>query len=244
VKTGTMKPILIIKTGETFPSIKAQYGDFDDWIISGMQLPSDMFLVVPAYLGVPLPPIDTVSAAIITGSHSMVTDSEIWSENSAVWLSEAVDKKSVFPILGICYGHQLLAHAMGGKVGFHDKGREIGTATITKNREANDDPLFSSLPSEFSAHVSHSQSVISVPHGATILAHNSFESCHAFVLNDGVWGVQFHPEFTEDIVKAYILEHEQNILKEGNDPEQILASVRYASCGKILLRRFYDFVCG
>ncbi|MEZ4555438.1 MAG: gamma-glutamyl-gamma-aminobutyrate hydrolase family protein [Caldilineaceae bacterium] len=59
----------------------------------------------------------------MTGSHSMVTDRAAWSERSADWLRAVVAAE--WPVLGICFGHQLLAHAWGGVVG---PGIEMGCA--------------------------------------------------------------------------------------------------------------------
>ena len=52
------------------------------------------------------------------------------------------------PTLGICYGHQLLAHALGGEVGDNPNGREFGTVTVELTAEAADDPLLGGLPRE------------------------------------------------------------------------------------------------
>jgi GMP synthase (glutamine-hydrolysing) len=233
-----MKSILIVKTGSTFPTIAKKYGDFEDWIISGTQISQNHFSIVSPYMGQPLPKQDDFAGTIIAGSHSMVTGYETWGENIAQWLPKAVDIG--IPILGICYGHQLLAHAMGGRAGFHPNGLEIGTVEVSKSRFANDDLLFGDLPTSFEVQASHAQSVLRLPHKAKILASNTFEPREAFVLQKHAWGVQFHPEFSQDIMRCYIMEQRDLLLTEGYDIDQLISAVRPCLFGEAILNRFCE----
>ena len=233
-----MKPILIIKTGRTFPTIATRFGDFEDWIISGMTLPDDHFTVVSPFLAQQLPPANEISGVVITGSHAMVSDAEPWSVTTGNWLKKIATTR--IPVLGICYGHQLIAEAFGGEVDFHPGGREIGTVKISKTVTAEKDPLFSALPETLMVHVAHAQSAITLPERAKLLAKNDFEPHHAFVIDNHIWGVQFHPEFTTEITEAYILELESTLQKEGFDIPQLIASLSPSHYGDTLLRRFYE----
>ena len=71
-----MKPLAIIKLGSTFPSIAARYGDFEDWILAGMKIARSRVRVVSIVDGKSIPAPDELAGAILTGSHSMVTDGE------------------------------------------------------------------------------------------------------------------------------------------------------------------------
>lgn len=233
-----MKPILIIKTGQTFPSLAAKYGDFEDWIISGMALTRDHFTVVAPFLSQPLPGASEISGVVITGSHAMVSDSEPWSVATAHWLRKIAE--TAIPVLGICYGHQLIADTLGGKVDFHPEGHEIGSVKITKTAAAAKDPLFCDLPQKLMVHVAHAQSVVTLPRQATLLAKNDFEPHHAFVIDNHIWGVQFHPEFNQEITQAYILELKEELQKKGLDAAQLISSLRPSCYGDLLLQRFYE----
>ena len=140
-------------------------------------------------------------ATVITGSHDMVTDRRDWSERTASWLAEAASMGA--SILGICYGHQLLAHALGGTVDYNLLGPERGTTEVTLLKAASTDPLFGGLPQTIEVHVSHSQSVLRLPSDAVALAANNWDSNQAFRVGDRAWGVQFHPEFDAGIMHAY-----------------------------------------
>jgi GMP synthase (glutamine-hydrolysing) len=231
-----MKPILIIKTGSTLASLKSAKGDFEDWIIHGSALPEAAFQVVNVETGETLPAYETIAAVMITGSHAMVSERLPWSETAAHWLAGAVVRG--LPTLGVCYGHQLLAHALGGEVGYNPKGLEKGTVEITLTPEGQSDPLLSSLPPTPCLHVSHAQSVLRLPHGAVRLAYSRMDNHQAFCVNGNAWGVQFHPEFDADIVRAYIQADRRELIAAGQDPQSLLATCQDTPFGSQVLQRF------
>ncbi len=224
-----MKPILIIKAGTTLPVIKTEHGDFDDWIVSGTGRPRSDFLVTPVYQKVPLPQPEFLSGVIISGSHANVTDEYPWLKTTSRWIKSAI--KQDLPVLGICFGHQLLAHALGGRVGFHPKGWELGRVQIEQTGMAADDPLFRILPQHFSAFASHEQSVPELPAGAVALAQNNFEPHHAIRFAPFVWGVQFHPEFICTVMNAYLSHYQKETV-----------SCRDSEFGSTLLKQFVTIV--
>jgi len=167
-----------------------------------------------------------------------VTDREPWSEASAAYLRAAAE--SGVPILGVCYGHQLLAHAFGGEVGFNPAGRHAGTAEVTTTAAAREDALLSALPERLVVQVSHSQRVLALPAGALLLAHTERDPFHAFRLGDRTWAVQFHPEFDHEVSRRYIELRREKIVSEGLDPDALIAGVRESDHGARLLARFAE----
>lgn len=233
-----MKRLLIIKTGQTYPDIHAEHGDFEDWFSRALQHPALSISVINPITGEHLP--NDADGIVITGSPAMVSDREHWSEVTAAWLREAVGND--IPVLGICYGHQLLAHAMGGRVDYHPQGREIGTVPVQLTGEANDDPLFRDLPPVFDAHLTHRQSVLTLPEGARRLAHSGHEPNQAFRLGRHAWGVQFHPEFTSSIMAAYIGRLAPALRDEGVCDQHLLRGIGETPYARELLERFAQLV--
>lgn len=181
-----MKPLLIVKTGQTLPALRATGEDFEDWIIRGMAIDRARIMLVNAYADEALPNLDSIAGMIVTGSPAMVTDQEAWSERCAEYLGKAVALN--LPVLGICYGHQLLAYACGGEVGYHPQGREIGTVTIENTAAAQRDSLFGAMPMRFLGHTTHSQSVLRLPKEAVLLASSEHDAHQAFRLGEEIHG--------------------------------------------------------
>ncbi len=231
------RPLLIVKTGSAHAHIRERLGDFHDWIATGLREGgAGDIRVVDAQAGAPMPPVDNLAGIVLTGSHAMVSDREAWSEALVPWLRQAV--KAETPLLGICYGHQLLAHALGGEVGFHPDGVEIGTVTVQRNAASASDPLLGSLPMAFEAQSTHWQSVRKLPPGAVLLAGNAFERHHAYRVGPSAWGVQFHPEFSDEALRAYLDGLGPTLAKVGQDAQAIAAALKPTPLAASLLPRF------
>ena len=230
------KPILIIKAGETLPHLYRRRGDFEDWVMAPLEKTRIGFSVVSPYKeNLPSDPTD-FAGVIITGSHAMVTDREAWSEHTAAWVPRVIE--AGVPLLGICYGHQLLANALGGVVGSSPIGIELGTVNVKLNGDAAKDSLFKYTPTAFKAHASHSQSVIQLPPDAVLLASSKNEPNHAFSIGPHAWGLQFHPEFDADIMKTYIHEFAGLMETHGQSPQTAVDAVVETPHSMSLLQRF------
>ncbi len=232
-----MNPLIILKLGSTLPELAARRGDFDDWIAAGVGADGSLPVrTVDVARGEPLPDYDALAGVVLTGSHAMVTQRRGFSERTAAWLPGLVERG--VPVLGICYGHQLLAHALGGRVADNPAGREFGTVEVTLLPEAADDPLLGGLESPLAAHVCHAQSAIELPPGARLLASSAKDSHQAFRLGRCVWGVQFHPEFDREVAVEYIRRHREALAAEGQDPDGLEARTKETPAAAEVLRRF------
>lgn len=230
-------PIAIVKTGRTYPKLACRCGDFEDWTARGLGLAPEAVKILDVEADSRLPPPGDLAGAVVTGSHSMVTEGQVWVEPLAEWLKGLVQAE--VPILGVCFGHQLLGHALGGRVGVHPDGPEIGTVEVTLLPESQDDPLLGEMPKRFHAHATHTQSVLTLPVDAVLLARTDHEAHAAFRVGSCAWGVQFHPEYDEGIMRYYVREQRAVLEGLGRDAGRVEDGIRNAGAGQIL-SRFVD----
>ncbi|MCF8480185.1 MAG: type 1 glutamine amidotransferase [Rhodospirillum sp.] len=106
------------------------------------------------------------------------------------------------PYLGICLGHQLLAEALGGKVGRMAK-PEVGVTETALMPEGRTDSLFAGLASDLQVFEWHGAEVQSLPKEGVILAANAACPVQAMRVGDRAWGIQFHVEMTPTTVAEW-----------------------------------------
>lgn len=134
-----------------------------------------------------LPPKGGYDAVIVSGSAASVYWDDAWIADLAAWVEGAIDEG--IPVLGVCFGHQLVAHALGGEV--RDTGEyELGYRTMERVGES---VLLSGLSDRFVAFATHSDEVTTLPSGSEVIAENDY-SVQGFRKGDA-FGVQFHPEY-------------------------------------------------
>lgn len=233
-----MKYIYIIKTGTTFESTKEKFGDFDRWIKNTIKDKNIKTINIEQYEK--LPNLKSAKGFIITGSHSMVTEELNWSLELEKYIRKVSSKN--IPLLGICYGHQLITKALGGRANFNPKGKEIGSVKIKKLISSKNDPLFYNIPEKFYGHETHYQSALKLPSSAVVLAKNSHDKHQAVRFNNTTWGVQFHPEFDENIMKEYIIKQKKSLDELGFDMDKLLKNVKCCEISSKILKNFELFV--
>ena len=134
-----------------------------------------------------LPETFAFDACVVTGSSASVYWDEPWIGALKEWVGEAVE--AGLPFLGVCYGHQLLADVLGGRVeGMGEY--EIGYRTVEQDGS---NRLLTGVDERFTVFTTHSDRVAEAPPGATVFARNEY-GIHGFQ-RDRVFGVQFHPEY-------------------------------------------------
>jgi GMP synthase (glutamine-hydrolysing) len=232
-----MKKLFILKVGTTFKNTYEENGDFEDWVIDKLDNKNLKISIIDIQKGEKLPTLKECAGIIITGSHSMVTEEEPWSVKLEEWIPSLIENS--IPTFGICYGHQLLGKSMQGISGFHKNGIEIGTVDISLTKEAKEDELFKDIANSFKAHTIHSQTVSTLPPQAVRLAYNSHEDNHAFRIGKNAWGVQFHPEYNNSIMKSYI--NEVSKIKELTK-DKLLNSVEETNEANLILKKFGQIV--
>ena len=123
------RAIVVLVAGDPVPETRLRRGGFLD-LIQGS---------APGFLAEPwlahdlreldvLPDLTDALSVIVTGSPASVTEGLPWMERAAECLRRLV--LAEVPVLGICFGHQLLGHALGGRVSANPRGREMGTVGV------------------------------------------------------------------------------------------------------------------
>lgn len=225
------KPLLIVLTGHAPAEIRARHGDFDHWFRIAMGLPRQFVRVVDAGAGARLPAPASLAGAVISGAAAMVTERAAWSEATAGWIRAAMD--AALPLFGVCYGHQLMAHALGGRVDYLPV-REIGTRDVHRTGNHDGDVL----PAIFAAHTTHRQSVVELPAAATAIARSELDPHQCLRYGNHAWSTQFHPEFSVAVMRAYLRLRAPQLRQEGFDVPALLATTAPTPQSRGLLRRF------
>jgi GMP synthase (glutamine-hydrolysing) len=229
--------LFILKTGGTFADLAARRGDFEDWFAAHLHAhyPGLMLRVLHAQQHPELPPPAACDGLLITGSDKTVHEHEPWSVRAGEWLAAVV--AAGVPVLGVCYGHQLLADALGGITGRNPRGREIGVVEI---EVSTGDPLFDGLPPRFPVFATHCDAVLTLPQDGRVLAGNSHTAVQALAIGPHARGVQFHPEFDADVMRHYLQTRAPLIDGESGEgtAARLLAEVREVPAGPVVLRNF------
>ncbi|PJA81243.1 MAG: amidotransferase [Nitrospirae bacterium CG_4_9_14_3_um_filter_51_5] len=172
-------------------------------------------VAVPAN-GLPSNPGDFL---LIMGGPMSVNDADAWIEAELQFVKTGLARD--IPVLGICFGAQLLAKALGASVTPGPK-FEIGMVPVSLTEIGRTDPVFSSLPQTFPVFQWHGEGM-TLPPGATHLATSADFPVQAFRMKDRAYGLLFHLELEEAGVWALCRECPQDVQRGGMSPEMIQA---------------------
>ncbi|MFN0102496.1 MAG: type 1 glutamine amidotransferase [Bryobacteraceae bacterium] len=213
----------LLQCDHTLDSVRHIAGDYDtmfanwlkaDWRVYDLQQderPQDL---------------NECDAYIATGSKASVYDDVPWIHQFADLTRKihASDK----PFLGVCFGHQMLGHALGGRVAKNPNGWGIGAHTFTVNESQH---WMQPPAAEFSLLMSCQDNVLELPPNAEVLAGNAHCPVGLFRVGN-MLGVQGHPEFTPAYAEALL-----NLRRERIGPEKAdaaLATLRHPLDGPLL----------
>jgi GMP synthase (glutamine-hydrolysing) len=229
MQKGLSSPrLLIVQTGST-----QLHGDYPRWFerTLGFEMP-----VTRAHEGEQLgPALDRVRprGIIVSGSPLSVTEKAPWMLRLGDDLLRAGARG--IPVLGVCFGHQLLARAAGGDVVENPRGREIGTVRVQLTEPGRKDVLFAwASGAEIEVQATHVDAVDPLPPGATVLASNENTAAQAYRLSETIAAVQFHPELWGAAMRDLILSRRETLAAEGLDAGALAGQVREVEASAIL----------
>ncbi|MFI8825471.1 type 1 glutamine amidotransferase [Streptomyces sp. NPDC053431] len=149
-----------------------------------------------------------------------------WLPQVRALIREAVDAR--VPLLGICLGAQIMAHALGGGVAPRAGGPELGAVPLRRLPAADGDPVLGAVPEGALAAQWHWDDIERLPPGAVPLLTGDRCPYQAFRVGARAWGVQFHPEALAGTIADWAAADGPRIRAEGGDPDAALGSVREA----------------
>lgn len=169
--------------------------------------------------------LDGIDAIFIGGSGEyLISNGDIPEETEKVRTLITYARERGKPILGICFGAQILTHLLGGEVENDYENKEMGTFEITKTEHAKHCPLFEQLPDSFHVQLGHQDHLSVLPPGAIHLASSKLSKHQAYVIpEERIYAMVFHPELDEpgmhfrlDYYRDYY-QLDEKILKELKD---------------------------
>jgi len=196
-----MTRISILETGHDAAPLAERFGRFSDAFARWLAAHRDEFPVALDVFHVEAhefpASVHDCDAWIVTGSAAGVYEDHDWLQPTRAFLREAVTARR--RVLGVCFGHQLLAQVLGGRVEKSSKGWGIGHHRYTVDGEA---PWMDPPLPVFSLLACHQDQVVSLPPGARVLAGSPFCEFAMLAVDDHVLTVQAHPEFSPEYAAA------------------------------------------
>lgn len=189
----------ILKAGETNERLVRQYGEYPEMFVSLLGYVADHtnFRAWSMMEGkMPDSPQDC-DAWIVTGSKHGVYDPLPWIEPGCEFVRSCIEAN--VPVLGVCFGHQLLAKAMGGRVEKSERGWTLGRQTY--NVVARPDWM-EDAPEQISFRSIHQDQIVEPPPGATLVARSDQCPYAMMAYGDCGFTIQAHPEFSVGFTRA------------------------------------------
>lgn len=233
-----MKTLTILETGEVPAVIASRFPAYPDMFRSMFERDGTRFSyeIVKVRDGAPLPPPENLDAVLLTGSPAGVYEDHAWLPPLRDFIRRAYAART--RMVGICFGHQVVADALGGTVRKSEKGWGLGRHTyeVVPFR-----PHFDLPRASLSVACSHQDQVVAPPAGARTILRSDFAP-HAGLAyaNGAAMTVQPHPEFEDDYARALIG------LRAGHASPDIIekadASMCQPSDGPLLARAISRFL--
>lgn len=199
-----MPKIAVLQCGEAIESARDEFGDYDDMCKAMLGLDPHEAKTYRVFDN-QFPIVADYGVFVVTGSKFGVYEPHSWIPplEDLIRKIRSAGKKMV----GVCFGHQIIAQALGGCVEKSDKG--LGVGLMRYQMHGGHDG-----PKEVSLYVWHQDQVLQPPEGAEIIASSDFCPVAALKYDDDILTFQAHPEFSEGYERALLAERRGVTLSE------------------------------
>jgi GMP synthase (glutamine-hydrolysing) len=186
------RTIGILEAGPVNPVLRERHGGHGDFFRAwlGPRAPDTAFPIWKAYEGALPEAPESCDAYLVTGSRFSTYDPLPWIAPLKAFIREAAETR---PVVGICFGHQIIAEAFGGRIEKSERGWGIG---VHRYRLLEEQPWMSPALETISLIVSHQDQVVEPPPEARVLASSEFCPIAMMQIGENVLTLQAHPEAT------------------------------------------------
>lgn len=184
----------LLQCDDVAPELRATHGNYPamfEALLTGVD-PDLEFCVWRCLDGEIPEEVEAVDAWLTTGSKFGVNDGLAWVDDLAAFVRELW--RAGKPLVGICFGHQLIAKALGGEVEKSAKGWGVG---VSFNRLDERADWMTPWQPELNLVVSHQDQVVRLPPDTRVLGGSDFCPCYLMQVGEHFLGVQGHPEFAK-----------------------------------------------
>jgi GMP synthase (glutamine-hydrolysing) len=197
-----IKRFAVLKAGTANPGARQRLGDCGEMFISLLSEPGETWDIYDVEHGVFPENVSRYDGFLITGSRYSAYEDRPWIKELLERVRE-IHRREI-PLIGVCFGHQALALALGGEVELNPKGWDIGLREITLTDAAKGLPAFKGVPNPTRILVSHMDVVTRLPDQAVRLAYSERTEFEMFVIGRSVLSLQGHPEYDGEVIGEII----------------------------------------
>ncbi len=199
----------ILQTGDAPEELQDQNGNYSDMFVrllgkNDAEFEFDIFRVIDSQIP---DDVNLCEGWLITGSKFSAYGKQPWIPGLKTFIRKIVNAD--LPLVGICFGHQIIAEALGGRVEKSDKGWGLGFDTYTI---APDSPL--GEPDKITLNIFHQDQIVELPPGAEVFASSDFCEYAGLYIGEQIMTIQAHPEFENEFNRQLLTTRKTSTIPE------------------------------